>query len=304
MLKTHTESQIWLIQQHHHAQVSGYLAAHWGGANGFAKLGHYPGAADPVRWRDEVVLAIAEHDNGWWEWEAMPQFSAEDGLPVGLGERAPAVTTELDQWRTGGFDRWRAGIDRLAGPHPYAALLVSLHAYWLYAVEFPELTDEHDEVRRHFIFGGKEKARSLVGNRKKTRAFLEEQRVIQAELIARLAENPAMAGATESSHLDPHFRLLQLLDSLSLFLALNDSTGHFLPEVPRASWDDRVDLQWRKTGERTIALDPYPFAIDPLPVHLPARVLTSSLAGTAKSGPLALLHGTPMSTVEFLLTGG
>ncbi len=64
MLKAHLDNELWLIQQPHHAQVSGFPAAHWGAKNAFAYPGHYPGATHPERWRDEVVLAIAEHDNG------------------------------------------------------------------------------------------------------------------------------------------------------------------------------------------------------------------------------------------------
>ncbi|MEZ6193275.1 MAG: DUF3891 family protein [Phycisphaerales bacterium] len=89
MLKTRVYNNFWLVQQHHHAQVSGYLAAQWGNDR-FARPGGYPGATDPDLWREAVVLGIAEHDNGWWETEAIPKINGPDGLPVGLGRKGQA----------------------------------------------------------------------------------------------------------------------------------------------------------------------------------------------------------------------
>ncbi len=70
MLKTKRGSQVWLITQPAHAELSGQLAAHWGNEE-FAAPGHFAASADSERVRREVVLAVAEHDNGWWEWEAV-----------------------------------------------------------------------------------------------------------------------------------------------------------------------------------------------------------------------------------------
>ena len=303
MLKAHVDNELWLVQQPDHAQLAGYLAAHWGGVNGFAQPGHYPGATDPARWRDEVVLGVAEHDNGWWETEAMPHISDQDGLPVGVGEAAPATAeNEFGAWTSGGFDRWRIGIDRIAGPHPYGALLTSLHAYWLYAVAFDDMRPAIDEHLRHFVFGAPETAAGLVGDEANTRAFLAEQSDLQDALKARLMKDPAMAGAITPDHLIPHFRLLQLFDSMSLFLALNDTDKHVLKSVPRGSWIDRVDMTWRRVSPRTIALDPYPFSIDGLKVAMPARVVhvqTQKHAG-GEEPPMSRFLGTALETIDFL----
>ncbi len=85
MLKTTRDGQVWLITQPAHAELAGKMAAHWGNEE-FAVPGHFAASADPERLRREVVLAVAEHDNGWWEWEADPPLSTEDGLPQDLGE--------------------------------------------------------------------------------------------------------------------------------------------------------------------------------------------------------------------------
>lgn len=299
MLKAHVNNETWLVQQPHHAQVSGFLAAHWGDANGFGRPGHYPGATHPERWRDEVVLGIAEHDNGWWETEAMPRISDQDGLPVGVGEATPPTEeNEFTPWITGGYDRWRTGIKRLAETHPYAALLTSLHAYWLYAVAFDDLTPNNADHLRHFVFGAPEVARGLVSDPATTRSFLIEQADLQKQLRCRLTKTPELVGLIRPEHLEPHVRLLQLLDSMSLMLALNNTDTHELPDIPRASWADRVTITWARLDARTIQLDPYPFDMDNLVVSMPARIVRDETTSSA-TPPMSRLHGSPMRSLDF-----
>lgn len=297
MLKAKVKDRIWLVQQHHHAQISGFLAAHWGGSNGFVRPGDYPGATDPIKCRDEVILGIAEHDNGWWSSEALPRFSAQDGLPVGVGDAAPPTReNEFGEWRSGGFDRWRTGIERLSGAHPYAALLVSLHAYWLYAVAFDDLRPSRVGPVEHPVFGSPEVAAGLVGDEQVTRTFLADQESVQGRLKERLRGSERWARAIEPDHLDAHVRLLQLMDSMSLFLSLADPKEHVLGSVPRSSWNDLCSIRWSRPSARTVILDPYPFDSDSLTVHLPVREVPVEHDSEA---PFALLHGTPLKTAEF-----
>ncbi len=100
MLKTKRGSQVWLITQPAHAELSGQMAAHWGNEE-FATPGHFAASADSERVRREVVLAVAEHDNGWWEWEADPPLSADDGLPKGLGEVVAHPVAGMEQLLVG-----------------------------------------------------------------------------------------------------------------------------------------------------------------------------------------------------------
>ena len=57
---------MWLVSQPDHAELSGLLAANWGNDE-FARPGQFASANDPEQLRAETVLAIAQHDNGWWE---------------------------------------------------------------------------------------------------------------------------------------------------------------------------------------------------------------------------------------------
>lgn len=304
MLKARNGQQIWLTQQHHHAQLSGFLAAHWGGAD-FVTPGHYSGASHPAKWRDEVVLAIAEHDNGWWETEAMPIIGQHDGLPVGVGDMTNGTEkSQIERWASQGFERWLIGIHRLSSTHPYAALLVSMHAYWLYAVAFDHLRTASTESLRHFVFGSPEIVVSLVKNREKTLCFLNKIKSLQKNLHERIAQDEIFARALKPHHLHAHTRLLQLFDTMSVLLALQDTKDHLFEHVPRAGWHDlRCTLSWKRLNERVIELDPYPFGHAPLNVSLPVRIVSRPLTDEQMDSPMSYFHALPMTLVHFQFVG-
>lgn len=296
MIKTVAGNRILLVEQPDHARVSGYLAAHWGGANGFAAPGHYPSASHPARWRDEVVLAVAQHDNGWWEWEATPPIDPLDGLPLGLGDVAKHGAED-------GLNRWRSGVPRLADQHPYAALLISRHAFWLYAFSFDDLTDDDDAPCRHPLFAAPDQVSRFAPDATLTRRFLDEQRALQGDLIQRCRSDAIFEHAVEPLHVRPHVKLLQLFDALSLLLAFGGTRPHTLADIPRRGWDDRVTLQWRPQSDQGITVTPWPFDADPLVVHMPMRSVPAS-APAEQPGPLTRLHGTPLHTRRFELRSG
>ena len=260
MLKRIVGDELWCITQPDHAAVSGYLAAHWGN-DAFARPGYYAPFPEPERLRAETILAIAEHDNGWWEWEADPQIDPADGLPRHL--------TSLKQ--SDGFERWRRGIPRFREEHPYVALLISLHAYWLHA---PRVDAEDDPRFLHPLFGDSGAWPKPEGDEmEEAKHFVGEQHVLQELLSDRIRNEPQWSAVVEPWHLRPHTRLLQLCDALSLHLCFGGGEQRTLRDIPRKNWDDRVSLTLCPVGERQIAIDPYPFDQDPLLVTLRARVL-------------------------------
>ena len=260
MLKRAFGDELWCVSQPDHAAVAGYLAAHWG--NGlFARPGHYAPFPDPERLRAETVLAAAEHDNGWWEWEADPQIDPADGLPLDL-------TSPKQSY---GVQRWRLGVPRFRDNHPYVALLISLHAYWLYA---PRVLGEYTPEFLHPIFGNPVDRSSLDDDDlEEARQFVVEQRTLQRILVDRIKGDPEWAATVEPPHLHPHLRLLQLCDALSLHLCFGGGSERILHEIPRTSWNDRVSVNVHPAGEYRVAIDPYPFDQDPLAVTLFARIL-------------------------------
>ena len=278
MLKTPDGDRIVLITQPDHARLSGFLAARWGGGD-FVAPGGYAPSSDPAALRDEVVFAVTQHDNGWWEWEADPRLSADDGLPAGL-------TEALDSFEEGA-DRWRRGVRRFAAERPYASLVMGRHPHRLYAWARRQADADHI----HPIHHGKTPAataEALAAGE----ALIEDLEAWEAELRGRiLREGPdwAREAAADEQFL-PHVRLVQALDAFSLALCSDViptvdglqkglGTGAVdLANIPRRGWDDRVTLRLRPTGERSLSVDPYPFGSAPLRVTVRARVVEPGVA--------------------------
>ena len=141
------------------------------------------------------------------------------------------------------------------------------------------------------------------------RGFVGEIQEIQDELTARLRKDPTYAAWADTEHLNPHVRLLQLLDGLSLSLCsalvpprmgkakgLGDDEFDLL-EVPRRSWEDRVTIEVKPAGQRRLVCEPYPFDIDPLPVIVPARILDWSAEPSAHFQ--SWWHSEPKQPIRF-----
>ena len=162
----------------------------------------FPGASvpDQEQLRAETVMAIAQHDNGWWEWEATPELAAIDGFPSGLAE-------VLKNQREG-MRRWRLGLRRFDNA-PYANLLMSHHAYWLYA---PQTLADPDPVFTHPLFWKGPRKTLFPGKREEVVDFLAELQELQRQWVEVLRSDAEVASWIEPENLHPHARLLQLLD--------------------------------------------------------------------------------------------
>ncbi len=299
MLKTHKDGKVWLVTQPDHAQVSGYLAAHWGNDQ-FTRPGYFAPVPNAEWLRGQTVLAVAQHDNGWWEWEAAPPLSPTDGFPLGLAE------VLKDQQEA--MDRWRRGLLRFEQA-PYLNLLISYHAYWLYATRVPNTPDS---VFAHPLFGHESSDNPLPGENKQAARFLQELTRSQQQWTDGLKDDPQTATWLTPESLNPHIRLLQLLDGLSLALCsafIPPSSGKAqglgeddfeLLEVPRQSWQDRIAIKITACGRRRISLKPYPFDQDPLPVVVPVRIF--ELPAKPEDQFFAWWHSQPLELLTFHYT--
>jgi Protein of unknown function (DUF3891) len=303
MLRTTYKNNIYFITQPDHAAVSGYFAAHWGNDN-FTRPGYYAPTAEPEKLRAETVLGIAEHDNGWWEWEASPETDP-DGLPKGL----TAVLRNQEE----GMNRWRLGIPRLSENHPYASLLISYHAYWLYAISSrAELNDAfiHPLFWKGSDIFAEDSSSKLSGDAlENALKFVGELKELQLGLKAQIKQDQSTQGWLDTGNLHPHVRLIQLLDGLSLSICSelisaregvsrglgNDEFD--LLHVPKKSWDERATIRVFPKGDRRIGLDPYPFDLDPLSVHVPLRILEGPIDKPIHLHPF--WHSIPTELIEY-----
>ncbi|MCP5520891.1 MAG: DUF3891 family protein [Verrucomicrobiales bacterium] len=271
MLKTEKNNRIWLVTQPDHGLLAGTLATHWGNRR-FHRLGEFTSVENPAKLRLQAVFAIAQHDNGWLEWEAEPGLSRSDHLPADLSEM---VRDQQD-----GMNRWRIGLRRFPDAS-YANLLISEHPRLLYGIR---KTAAPEPVHVHPLFWRARPEALLPGSENAVDAFLDELEQMQSGWRRTLAGDEETRNWIEPESLRPHVRMLQILDGLSLALTSSliparsgESRGlgrdaFELREVPRTSWGDRVTIDFLPVSENSVVLDPYPFDLDPLRVRVPVRV--------------------------------
>ena len=152
------------------------------------------------------------------------------------------------------------------------------------------------------------------GNRDECVEFLAELESLRSRWIGELLADDATASWVDPANLDPHGRLVQLLDGLSLSLCSvlipgrNDEADGLgedefeLQNVPRRSWEDRVTIEVSPSTERRIILEPYPFDMDPLPVSVPVRVF--KLPADCSGHFQTWWNTRPMEILEFLYSSG
>jgi hypothetical protein len=99
-----------LITQPDHAALAGRIMQHWA-AGAFA--------VSPRR--AEILLAVAEHDNGWHDVDAAPVVDPVTGRLLDFIHAPDAIRQAV----------WPRGVKRLADT-PYAAALVAQHALEIY----------------------------------------------------------------------------------------------------------------------------------------------------------------------------
>lgn len=123
MIILEREEEFLMITQHDHARVSGEIAQQW-------KDEFFIGMDK----KDEVILAIYQHDRGWIDLDAAPLWNSQDNRPY----------TFVDFPITPKVASYRKAIDEIEIMDKYAGLLCSLHF-----ASF--LEDAYDQPSRDFM---------------------------------------------------------------------------------------------------------------------------------------------------------
>jgi hypothetical protein len=230
-------NQLLCIHQTTHALMAEELCRDWG--NGaFAKPEPY----------SVVMLGIAQHDNGWYEWELQPKLR-NDGYPEDfLHESDLNAKLQL----------WRRGIARLYAQHPYAALLLSRHAVLLYQGDLANADLPADARRR-------------------TEEFVEEQTHLLATVRSQFGhrqfgDDAYYATALSNETLDANTWLLKFGDSASLQVIIPWAAERTLPNCPVDFQGTATDIRMTYDDE-TIRFDPWPFGVDEFTVSVHGKVL-------------------------------
>jgi hypothetical protein len=160
---------------------------------------------------------------------------------------------------------WSRAWELVLPQSRYAALLVSMHGTALYELRDLSKLDDHQA--------------RLV------RDYLAEQRGVQQRLRA--------AG---DEHVERNQGLIWTWDAFSLALCL-DWAPHTLRRVPAA--DGEVDVELTPAGERTVRVDPWPFAAGRVTVRCEGRRLDGRFDD--QDAMRAALRDAPWAALDFEL---
>jgi hypothetical protein len=228
-----------LIRQTDHATLSGVFAERWGNET-FER-------PEP---RGPVLLAAAQHDNGWQEWEAEPKVNPATALPYQF--------TQMPVGEHLAF--YLRGVERVIAEDQYAGLLVSMHCAGLYKQRYG--TDLSMSPR-----STEPEVQATV------QRFLDRLEAQQVQLRLDLHQPGLPTRFVEESRIWTNYRLLQVYDRLSLFLCMLPVQPRRLGPTPVRNGLADIELALQPIDERTIAITPFPFEASPLRVSLPARIV-------------------------------
>jgi hypothetical protein len=229
--------QLILIRQTDHAVLSGYFARALGN-----KLFSRP---EPF---ESFCLAAAEHDNGWNEWELLPQIDPKTFAPYNF----MSIPTEEH------IALYQRGIERVVRADRYAGLLVSMHCSGLYdktRATMPGFSAKYVRTSES----------QLVSD------FLQRLRLQQLRLKVDLRADPLTKDFATDQVLQANLQRLEALDRLSLYFCLAPLDGATIDAVPINTNGQEADWDIQPAGRNIVSIRPYPFAKDPLAISILAR---------------------------------
>ena len=226
-----------VIRQTDHAFLSAFFAREWGNEK-FTKP--QPNVS--------FCLAVAEHDNGWSEWELQPALDPKTHLPYTF----ISIPTETH------IALYQRGIERLVKVDHYAALLAVMHVSELYdraRATMPGYSAKYVKSTESQIVS----------------EFVQQLRLQQLRLKTDLRANPAMKGYAEEHSLKANAARLEVMDRLSLHFCMNPEQDSMLDAVPVNDQGEETEMELHSLGSGVISIAPYPFRRDPLSFSIMAR---------------------------------
>jgi len=190
---------------------------------------------------EPVVRAAMLHDCGWYRYEASPRFDDASGTTPAF------MHVALDAEQLGAF-QW--GSDWVADIDPYAGMLVNRHRTGLWRGRYGAIA--HPQAFN---------ARNLSET---VEAFIARNEKRHEQQLASVDQHQFVV----------NYRLLQVWDLLSLYFCVAQPKDDHIEPVPR-SYDatDTTRLTLAPLGGGKVAIDPYPFGVVTLPVHVVHRHL-------------------------------
>jgi len=265
MITREVDDRYWVAAQQDHAAAAGFLAEHWGNETFSAPERFLPSPKHGEQFRTELLRAVAGHEDGWREEETTVETKDASGLPLDF------TKISLEE----SLERWRTCVSYFAEDQPFAALLISLHAYWLLAHSCNPMLES---AFQHPVLQPSRRSAlpALDAERKAACNFIQERKLEQSHLLERLRRDSVRSNWITPQTLDPTVRLIQVVDSISLRLCFGGNPSATMVDVPRRGWFDRGRVDSSVDGDGRIAVAPYPFDEDPLKVPLKLREINST----------------------------
>jgi hypothetical protein len=216
---------------------------------------------------EAVVRAAMFHDSGWYDYEASPSITPETGKPLSFMQ-VPwgKPQRRAFEWAIG----WMTQIE------PYSGLLLSKHRTGLQRGRYGQMESP--------------KAFNASTLPEDNEDFLGRNEEAQTALLRNYDE----------AEFWTNYRLLQTFDFISLFICNKDVVDDVIDPVP-TSYDGKSVSMTLKTIEGTrIAVDPFPFDVDPLRVQLVRREVGQNKFPDAAAFREAYFRAVPVA-VDFLL---
>jgi hypothetical protein len=229
--------QLVIIRQTDHGVLSGFFARDWGN-----DLYTRP---EPFA---SFKLAMAEHDNGWTEWELQPRIDPVTFSPYTF----MSIPTEEH------ITLYKRGMDRMIKADHYAGLLVSMHCAGLY--------DRARATLPGFSAKYVKSNESTMVNE-----FVQRLRLQQLRLKVDLRGQASTQNYAEDKPLQLNLQRFEALDRLSLYFCLGSLGDAVIDAVPVDDGFQEADWELRPDGKNTVTLSPYPFRRDPLEISILAR---------------------------------
>ena len=226
-----------VIRQTDHAFLSGFFAREWGNET-FTK-------PEPFA---SFCLAVAEHDNGWQEWEMLVGVDPKTFAPYNF------MTVPTEEHIT----LYQRGIERIVKADLYAGLLVTSHCMGLYdkaRATMPGYSAKYVRAQEQHLAAD----------------FVQRLRLQQLRMKVDLRSDPATRPYVDERLLKLNAQRLDALDRLSLYFCLGANADTTIESVPVNDEGREVDWQLRSTGGGQFTLDPYPFRREPLEIAIIAR---------------------------------
>jgi hypothetical protein len=262
IVRKESNGEMLLVGQTDHSRLAGQFAAHWGNAR-FAR-------PEPF---DSIARAAAFHDFGYLRYETSPSFNVETGETPNFRD----VTTDATR-----LEEYQWCFDWLLGPDPYAATIVSMHRTGLWRGRYAAMTYPEHKIRPQPA---------------DVDAFVVRNEAKRAELIA--------AAGWDAAQMRINYRLMQTWDLMSLYFSCQEPYEDFIEPVPTSYADaegEGVRLTLTPLGGNRIAIDPFPFDVNPCTVQLAARRLPQSSFADEAAFRLAYFQA-PLEILSYELVG-